>query len=96
MADMEFMIPLMNFLREHGEIYTVRAYAYGRPDCNVVGVGPCRRELIAVSNVRDLAQNRYVALSGFDTVLEWREAISKFIKGNKTAFLYKVEVKKEF
>jgi len=93
MSDMSFMLPLAKFLKEKGEIYTVRSFNYRTRQCDVEGVGRCDRRLIKrVYTGKDLAP--YVYLSGFTTIEEWYIQLRKFIHPREGAFLFKVVVKK--
>ena len=93
MSDMSFLPTLTAFLKEKGEIYTVRHFNYHSRVCNVEDVGRCDRRLISrVSAPIELEP--YVSQSGFNSLLEWETAIRKFIKPTDDRFLYKVVVKK--
>jgi hypothetical protein len=93
MSDMSFLLPLATFLKEKGEIYTVRHYNYRTRTCDVEGVGRCGRRLIArIYTWEQLLP--YVPLSGFSTVADWWRQINKFIQPGEDKFLFKVVVKK--
>jgi len=90
---MSFLPTLKVFLKEHGEIYTVRHFNYRTRLCNVEGVGRCDRKLIRrVTAPIDL--DPYVLLSGFSTRLDWWAAIRRFVGFEEDMFLFKVVVKK--
>ena len=91
---MRFLPKLLDFLNQHGTIYTVRRYKYLTTEVYVEGVGRCKLSLIrCVSNRDELAY--YVVGSGFDSVDEWWAAIRKFIPmRGADMWLFKVVVKK--
>ena len=84
---------LKTFLKEHGEIYTVRRFNYRTRLCDVEGVGRCDRRLIRrVTAPIDL--DPYVALSGFSSRLDWWTAIRRFVVPGEAMFLFKVVIKR--
>lgn len=90
---MSFLSNLKTFLREHGEIYTVRRYNYQTRQCDVEGVGCCNRRLIMrVSSPKDL--DPYIPLSGFQTRRDWWSMIQRFVKPGDDMFLFKVVIKR--
>ena len=93
MSTMSFLPNLKTFLREHGEIYTVRRYAYRTRQCDVEDVGCCDRRLIMrVNSPIDL--DPYVLLSGFQTRQDWWSAIKRFVGPVEDMFLFKVVIKR--
>ena len=93
MGNMAFLPALRTFLREHGEIYTVRHYNYRTRLCDVEGVGRCDRQLIKRINApTDL--DSYVSLSGFSTPRDWWTALRRFVSPGEDMFLFKVVVKR--
>jgi len=90
---MQFIPELKNFLRKHGEIYTVRQY--GAPNA-----------LIAIEELKHLYKRErvkeiktwdelapYVPLSGFGSLEDWRAKINSFIPSKMSPkHLYHVSV----
>lgn len=89
-TEMAFLPELRQFLRSHGEIYTVRKYTVVEKDVEVPGVGVCRR--IPVMDIADKSQlEPYVGLSGFLTVQTWWSKILEFVPYlDDRKFLYHV------
>lgn len=89
MQNMQFLPELRKFLKEKGIIYTVRGYDMSYKEVQVEGVGTCIRKPLGLAE--DLS--KYVELSGFKTVEEWRKKINMFIPRGKKAWLYEVRKK---
>ena len=93
MSNMSFLPDLKAFLKEHGEIYTVRHYNYRTRQCDIEGIGRCDRRLIMrVTAPIDL--DPYVPLSGFQTRQDWWSMIRRFVKSGDDMFLFKVVIKR--
>ena len=93
MAAMQFLPELKKFLKSNGKIYTVRKYKYPPNSLVLVlGVGKCRRTLVA-SDVSKEYLNNYYHYSGFSSTSDWWSKIVQFIPNSEyIKYLYKVEV----
>ena len=93
MSDMFFIPTLKAFLKEKGEIYTVRRFKYVTHECDVEGVGRCDRHFIKRVNIQDdLAC--YIDASGFALQSQWWKTVRHFIKPGEDMFLFRVVVKR--
>lgn len=93
MSIMQFLPQLALFLKIHGTIYTVRGFYYRVSGIEVEGVGNCKRKFIAVVYCTEDLE-KYVPLSGFDSVKDWWLAIRNFTRSGGKLYLYKVTVVK--
>ena len=84
---------MKSFLKEHGEIYTVRRFNYRARQCDVEDVGRCDRRLIRrVNSPIDL--DPYVPMSGFSSREDWWTEIKRFAGFAEDMFLFKVVIKR--
>lgn len=96
MRSMQFIPELARYLRQHGCIYTVRAYRYGTSEAYISGVGPCSRELVVQLDESELPLlEDYVTESGFDSLVAWVGKIRYFIPSGIPMYLYRVELVEE-
>ena len=78
-------------LTEHGKVFTVRSYCLDNANVQVEGVGTCRRiRGFEVRNKSDIADKKFVNLSGFDSVDTWWGKICGFV-GNRRKWIYLVK-----
>jgi hypothetical protein len=86
---MQFIPELRHFLRDYGEIYTVRKYDMTAAEVEVEEVGLCRR--IPLGRIYGIQQlGPYLHLSGFYTLEAWWTKIGQFIPQMDSMFLYHV------
>jgi len=93
MSDMSFLPMLKSFLRERGEIYTVRHYNYRTRLCDIEDIGRCDRRLIRRVNA-PVDLDPYVSLSGFPSRQDWWAAVRRFVGPGEDMFLFKVVIKR--
>lgn len=89
---MRFLPELVEYLKTHSRIYTVRSYRYPlRSLTHVDDVGLCKRTLVGqIHALEDLTP--YVARSGFKDAESWWTQIKQFVKGLDPMYLYEVIV----
>ena len=92
MTRMAFLPELRDFLRDKGEIYTVRKYRMMHADVEIEGLGTYRRTYLGrVFNRGQLEP--YVLLSGFTTSQRWWAMIQKLSHGSSNLYLYHITKK---
>ena len=95
MTEMRFLSFLKDFLREKGEIYTVRKYKMDEREVEIEGVGICRRIPRGIITNRKQLEP-YYTLSGFPTLEAWCDKILELIPSDEDIkYLYHVVRKEE-
>lgn len=91
MHHIQFMPKLIQYLREHELIYTVRKYRLSNAVVTVTGTDiRCQREFIGeILAYKELEP--FVCNSGFASLGDWSGMIDRFIRGDDM-YLYRVVV----
>jgi len=89
-TEMRFLSFLKDFLRENGEIYTVRKYKMDEREVEIIGVGTCKRIPVGIITNREQLEP-YVSKSGFSKLEDWVDRILYYIPNkDDTKYLYHV------
>jgi|SRR3972149_1973263 len=93
MSTMHFMPTLQEYLLKNSSIYTIRKYRYSEDSeaIFIPGVGGCHRELVKEGVVKDDLVP-YYSSSGFGTVEDWWNMVTKINPSLPRLYLYYVRV----